>query len=108
MIQYLVWILNRIFSSHSNGTLSEWKFGHTNEVNIQGFEKPICCMENSFCESFLAVGFQNGRIKIFNVIEEQNSILEWKIRYFKQGYTLHEELSDILAITSIPSESSGS
>ena len=179
MIQDLVWIRDRIFSSDSNGTISEWKFGHTHEVNIQGFDKPICCMEKSFCESFLAVGFQDGRIKIFNVIEERelefrselqkqlgkilsiawhpegeqfacgmdnstlaifsvanglclqritldeykkHSTLIWQIKFLrdntlvtgdsmgkiqfwngkfgtlKQGYTLHEELSDILAI----------
>ena len=168
----------RLFSAGLDGVITEWKFEDISEINNIRLDIPIWCMATCASGGVLAVGMENGSIKIYdtkdNTIElkkdlqkqtgkilsigwhpagdllacgfdnstiatfsissglclqratldeyKQHSTLVWQIKFLrdntlvtgssmgkvqfwngkfgtlKQEYTLHEKLSDILAI----------
>ncbi|KAI6648670.1 Cirhin-like [Oopsacas minuta] len=65
LIRSLVCRGDRLFSAGLDGIISEWIFGDISEKNRAMLDIPIWCMEKSSCGGLLAVGLENGAIKIY-------------------------------------------
>ena len=65
LIQSLICIGDKLFSAGLNGIISEWRFVDNSEKSSVQLDIPIWCMEKSSCGGRLAVGLENGAIKIF-------------------------------------------
>lgn len=70
LIQSLVCIGDKLFSAGLNGIISEWRFVENSEKSSVQLDIPIWCMEKSSCGERLAVGLENGTIKIYETKHE--------------------------------------
>ena len=57
---------DRLFSAGLDGVITEWRFEDISELHNIRLDIPIWCLETCVCGELLAVGMENGSIRIYD------------------------------------------